>query len=404
MSAARFRIAFSFAGEKRDFVEKVADILAQRFGQEAILYDKYHEAEFARHDLGIYLPNLYNRDSDLVVVVVCPNYDVKEWTGLEWLAIHDLLQQRRREEVMLCRFDRAQVNGLFRGAGFIELDTKTPEQFASLILERLARNEGKPRDHYTKPPASDDKPDKPHVPHYLPRLDQFPGHKDHSKNTPEDLDPKSCAYDFFISYTSKDEAWGEWLAWQLRERGYTFRFQKWHFRPGNSWVAQMQKALQQCKRMIAVLSPDYLKSQHGQAEWNVFYAKDPDGSKTLLIPVRVAKVELTDLHSTRNYIDFVDKSEAKCLEALLHGLKPMSEASIPAFPGSLIVPPPSFPNSNNSLPITPNNLPRAQCFFGRAAELRRIAEALSPDRRIWGVLIHGPGGHRKNLTGHPGSL
>ncbi len=69
MSTKRFRIAFSFAGEKRDFVEQVADALAARLGQDKILYDKYHEAEFARSDLGIYLPNLYNRESDLVVVV-----------------------------------------------------------------------------------------------------------------------------------------------------------------------------------------------------------------------------------------------------------------------------------------------------------------------------------------------
>ncbi|MCF7732058.1 MAG: hypothetical protein K9N23_10235 [Akkermansiaceae bacterium] len=57
MSDKRFRIAFSFAGEKRDFVSKVAALLAVRFGEAAILFDKYHEAEFARYDLGIRLPN-----------------------------------------------------------------------------------------------------------------------------------------------------------------------------------------------------------------------------------------------------------------------------------------------------------------------------------------------------------
>ena len=53
----RFRIAFSFAGEKRDFVKDTARILAKKFGEEQILYDKYHEAEFARFNLGIYLPH-----------------------------------------------------------------------------------------------------------------------------------------------------------------------------------------------------------------------------------------------------------------------------------------------------------------------------------------------------------
>ena len=44
---------------------------------------------------------------------------------------------------------------------------------------------------------------------------------------------------------------------------------------------------------------------------------------------------------------------------------------------------------------TPNNLPRLQPFFGRAAELATIREALDPDSRTWGALIDGPGGMGK---------
>ena len=53
MTSKRFRIAFSFAGEKRDYVAEVARILAEHFGENEILYDKFHEAEFAVYDLGI---------------------------------------------------------------------------------------------------------------------------------------------------------------------------------------------------------------------------------------------------------------------------------------------------------------------------------------------------------------
>ena len=27
-------------------------------------------------------------------------------------------------------------------------------------------------------------------------------------------------YDFFITYTSADRAWAEWIAWQLKSAGY----------------------------------------------------------------------------------------------------------------------------------------------------------------------------------------
>ena len=110
----RFRIAFSFAGEKRDFVAEVAEILAKKFRK--ILYDKYHEAEFARYNLGIYLPKLYRDESDLVVAVICPNYDEKLWTGWEWMAIYSQLSKKEGSNVMLTRFGYAQVDGLFDAA------------------------------------------------------------------------------------------------------------------------------------------------------------------------------------------------------------------------------------------------------------------------------------------------
>lgn len=135
----RFKVAFSFAGEKRDFVAQVADILAAQFGTDCILYDKYHEAEFARFDLGIRLPMLYGEQSELIVPVLCPDYDQKRWTGWEWVHIYSLLTNKDGQRVMLSRFELATVAGLSEAAGFIELDHKTPREFADLILQRLAQ-------------------------------------------------------------------------------------------------------------------------------------------------------------------------------------------------------------------------------------------------------------------------
>src|SRR2546423_1049921 len=148
MSAKRFRIAFSFAGEKRDFVAEIANLLAKQFGEDAILYDKFHEAEFANWKLGLVLQEHYHDNSDLIVVVVCPDYSKKDWCGLEWVAIHGMLMSGRDREIMLCRFQHAKLQGLHENAGFVELDHKTAVQAADLILERLAINEGNPKHHY----------------------------------------------------------------------------------------------------------------------------------------------------------------------------------------------------------------------------------------------------------------
>ncbi len=173
MSDKRFRIAFSFAGEKRDFVAEVAAILAKQFGEEKILYDKFHEAEFAIFNLGIRLPKLYREASDLIVVVLSPAYDQKQWTGWEWTAIYSHLTKSGGDNVMLTRFEFAQVDGLFDAAAFVELDRKTPEQAADLILERLAINEGFPKHHYKT--KTDDKRRGASIPNNLPRLQYFFG-------------------------------------------------------------------------------------------------------------------------------------------------------------------------------------------------------------------------------------
>ncbi|HRH38925.1 MAG TPA: hypothetical protein PK760_11295, partial [Flavobacteriales bacterium] len=158
MSSKRFVIAFSFAGEKRNFVKATADLLAARFGEEKILYDKFHEAEFARNNLGIYLPKLYGEESELIVPVICPNYDPKRWTGWEWMHIYGLLTKANGHRVMPSRFQKASVDGLSSAAGFIELDKKDPEEFEKLILERLALNEGKPKNFYLGKPVPVAKP------------------------------------------------------------------------------------------------------------------------------------------------------------------------------------------------------------------------------------------------------
>lgn len=185
--------------EKRDFVEKVAGILAGRFGPEAVLYDKYHEAEFARHDLGTYLPSLYGKESDLIVPVLCPDYDLKRWTGWEWLHIYGLLTKESGHRVMPLRFEHAGADGLSPAAGFIELDDKSPEQFAVLILERLALNEGQPRDHYTKPVAVVVGATRPHAPHYLPRLDHFHGREKELAQIHDALRPEKRTWGALIA-------------------------------------------------------------------------------------------------------------------------------------------------------------------------------------------------------------
>lgn len=198
MSAKRFRIAFSFAGEKRDFVSQVANILAKQFGKEAILYDRYHVAEFSRGELAFHLLDLYEKDADLVVAVLCPDYDKKEWCGLEWNAIFGLLKKRNINEVMLMRFERVEGKGLQGIEGYTDLDDLSPEQAAVLILERLAINEGKSRNHYKPSDKGGTEPPRTSIPNNLPRLQSFFGREKELDVIHEALDPEARTWGALI--------------------------------------------------------------------------------------------------------------------------------------------------------------------------------------------------------------
>lgn len=197
MNSKRFRIAFSFGGEKRDFVKKVASILAKHFGELAILYDDYHEAEFARDDLAGHLTQLYRNESDLIVAVWCGDYKTKEWCGLEWKTIRGLLKQGKANMIMLARFDLVEPEMLENLAGFVELDTITPDQFATRILERLALNEDKSKDHYTKPTPQLARLNTS-IPHNLPSLLPFFGREDELKKIADALDPENRGWGALI--------------------------------------------------------------------------------------------------------------------------------------------------------------------------------------------------------------
>jgi hypothetical protein len=141
--------------------------------------------------------------------------------------------------------------------------------------------------------------------------------------------------DFFVSYTSTDRPWAVWIAWQLEAGGYRVVVQAWDFGAGSDWAHGMHNAMSAAERVVVVLSPDYLRSAHGEAEWRHYYAQDPSGERGLMLPVRIHQVDPPGLLRTRVYVDLVGLGAAGAREALLAAArksrgKPSDE---PEFPG-----------------------------------------------------------------------
>jgi tetratricopeptide (TPR) repeat protein len=204
--------------------------------------------------------------------------------------------------------------------------------------------------------------------------------------------------DFFVSYTSADRAWAEWIAWQLEAEGYQVVVQAWDFTSGHDWAHEMQHATTRAERVVAVLSAAYLRSGHGEAEWRAFYAKDPSGERRLLLPVRVSEVEPPGLLRTRIYVDLVGRDASSARAVLLAAMrgargKPTEEPEYPGDRPSVVraTETPRFPGELPpvwNVPFHPNPF-----FTGRdllLVELRtRLTESGVAARR---VVLTGLGG------------
>lgn len=136
----RFAVAFTFPGKNREYVEQVDQALQEFLPPDQIFYDKRYEHELARPDLDTYLQNIYHDEAELIVAFICREYREKEWCGVEWSAIRDIIKKRQGDSVMFFRFDNAQIPGLFSKDGYIDATQTTPEQAAELIRKRLQHN------------------------------------------------------------------------------------------------------------------------------------------------------------------------------------------------------------------------------------------------------------------------
>lgn len=106
------------------------------------------------------------------------------------------------------------------------------------------------------------------------------------------------SYDFFMSYVPADEAWADWIAWQLEERlrldGRKPKLfvRSWDIVAGRNETDSRQRALIASTRLVAILTPEYLAiTSDGAAEWQPVWSQDPRGLKRLLVPVRVKECQ-----------------------------------------------------------------------------------------------------------------
>lgn len=132
-----FDVALSFPGEVRDYVELTAKSLVGELGKNAVFYDNNFKSQLARPSLDVLLQEIYGRRSRLLVIFLCEKYQEKNWCGVEFRAIRDVLFKREFEKVMFVKMDDGKVDGVFQTDGFIDGRLHSAEELSKFVLERL---------------------------------------------------------------------------------------------------------------------------------------------------------------------------------------------------------------------------------------------------------------------------
>jgi len=181
----------------------------------------------------------------------------------------------------------------------------------------------------------------------------------------------AASLDFFVSYTAKDKAWAEWIAWQLESKGYGTIIQAWDFKLGGAFASDMHRALKQSERVLAVLTPAYMESRLCAPEWQAAVTDDPTGEKGILVCVRVAEFKPDGLLGPRTYIDLVGLGEQDASDLLFARLEKgrAKPATPPIFPGKASAPP--LRHFRERLCLSPHPSPTTSPAFSPSLGARR---------------------------------
>ncbi|MGH1591337.1 TIR domain-containing protein [Methylobacterium phyllosphaerae] len=137
ISTHQFDVALSFPGEERALVEQIAAELEHNLGPERCFYDRNYAGHLARPGMDVLLQGIYRERSKLIVVFISGSYQTKDWCGVEFRAIRDIINRRQVNRVMYIKTGDGNVEGVLPNDGYVDARHYSPRQLAEFIEQRL---------------------------------------------------------------------------------------------------------------------------------------------------------------------------------------------------------------------------------------------------------------------------
>ena len=203
--------------------------------------------------------------------------------------------------------------------------------------------------------------------------------------------------DIFVSYTSSDKNWAEWIGHELIRLGHVPHVHEWEIAAGGDIPAWMEKRHDEADHVLCVVSENYLRAPYSNWERRAAQWAAATDRPNYALPVFVEDCKSPTLfaHIKRcNLFAAGDDAEAarKLLEAFL---KPAQRsAAQPSFPGRAAKSKPT-PSAAPVFPGKPFaqsniNISVPEHFLGRDADMAVIEAALVRDNgRVAITALHG---------------
>jgi tetratricopeptide (TPR) repeat protein len=198
--------------------------------------------------------------------------------------------------------------------------------------------------------------------------------------------------DFFVSYTSSDRDWANWIGLELERLGHVARVHECEISAGGNIPLWMEQRHQQADHVLFVISKlslmkDYSNWERLSAEWAAVSNRPNFG-----LPVFVEQCETPTLLAPFKRCDLYGLNEEDARTRLAEYLTPPKKPTTAPFPAAR---PPAiaekassmaFPGARSALSNIPISVPRH--FLGRDMELHALDVALS-DAKGRVAAVHG---------------
>jgi hypothetical protein len=133
-----YDVALSFAGEDRDYVNEVANVLHE-LGVK-VFYDNFEQINLWGKNLYTYLDDIYQNKSTFCVMFISKHYKEKLWTNHERESAQARAFIENQEYILPARFDNTVIPGVRPTTGYIELTNVKPDKLAYMIAKKLNRD------------------------------------------------------------------------------------------------------------------------------------------------------------------------------------------------------------------------------------------------------------------------